>query len=41
MDADQLATVDHRHVPELAFVHEVKRVSERAVGRDGARVGKR
>src|SRR5205807_1300220 len=38
-DAERLAVLHHRHVPELAFVHQVERVPERPVGRDGARIG--
>src|SRR2546430_7532625 len=36
--AERLAVLHHRHVPELAFVHQVQRVPERPVGRDGARI---
>src|SRR5207302_4650018 len=37
-DAERLAVLHYRHVPELAFVHQVERVPERPVRRDGARI---
>src|SRR5713226_6260424 len=36
--AERLAVLHHRHVPEFAFVHQVERMPERPVGRDGARI---
>src|SRR5437660_9783615 len=36
--ADRPRVLDHRNVPEAAFVHEVKRVPEGPLGVDGARV---
>src|SRR5437660_12920619 len=38
-DAERRTAFHHRHVAEATLVHHVQRVAERAVGRDGARVG--
>src|SRR4029077_5474490 len=37
-DADELAVLDHRDVPELALVHDLSRLTGEVVRREGDRV---